>query len=305
MASIRREIVIAAPAAAVWDAVRDIGAVHTRVAPGMVTNTTLEDSGVRVVTFADGLVLRERIISLDDATRRLVWSVVSEPFEHHNASVDVIGDGRVCRVVWTADLLPDELAGTVAGIMERGLGLQKQTLEAASARADEGQPGVVPGQHVFCTADRPTLHHVSLFVSDMEASTRFYTAGLGLTLREEFRDIVGRRASGEFPFGVASVFLEAGDGRYIELHPAGQWPMSPPGFPLNHLALAVADVDAAYAQALAVGGSAIDIPVTDRQWDGTPLDVVMSGDRPEPMRMAFVTGPSQELIELYQAASTN
>ena len=53
---------------------------------------------------------------------------------------------------------------------------------------------------VFCQVNRPTLHHVSLFVSDMEASKRFYTSGLGLTLREEFRDIIGLRESGEFPF---------------------------------------------------------------------------------------------------------
>ncbi|MGL4465003.1 MAG: SRPBCC family protein [Planctomycetia bacterium] len=139
MASIRKEIVVAAPAAAAWDAVRDVGAIHTRLAPGMVTDTTLEDGGAfRVVTFADGLVLRERIIAVDDATRRLVWSVVAGPFEHHNASVEVFGDDRECRVVWTADLLPEELAVTVAAIMERGLGLTKQTLEAATAAAVEG-----------------------------------------------------------------------------------------------------------------------------------------------------------------------
>ncbi|QDU07511.1 SRPBCC family protein [Gimesia aquarii] len=309
MASIRKEIVIAAPAAAVWDAIQDIGAIHTRVAPGFVTNTTLEDGGgIRVVTFSDGLVLRERIISVDDDSRRLVWSVVAGPFEHHNASAQVIGDDQGCRVVWTADLLPNELADTVAEIMERGLGLTKQTQEAATAstRAIQSQLGELdPNQYVFCPASRPTLHHVSLFVADMEASTRFYTVGLGLTVREEFRDIVGKRASGEFPFGVASVFLEAGDGRYVELHPAGQWPMSPPGFPLNHLALGVTDVDAAYTRALAAGGTPTDIPVPEQRWDGTPLDVIMSGDHPEPMRMALVLGPSRELIELYQATTAN
>lgn|GEM_PF-108998 len=305
MASIQKEIVVAAPAAAVWDAVRDVGAIHTRLAPGMVTNTTLEDGGVlRVVTFADGLILRERIISVDDDVRRLVWSVVDGPFEHHNASVEIMGDGRRCRVVWTADLLPEELAETVAAIMERGLSLTKQTQEAAatSAEAAEHQPAVGQGPSVFCSADRPTLHHVSLFVSDLEASTRFYTEGLGLSLREEFQDIIGRRAAGEFPFGVTSVFMEAGDGRYVELHPAEEGAMSLPGFPLNHLAFGVMDVDAAYARALAAGGTAFDIPVPDQHWDGTPLDVLMTGDRPESMRMSFLQGPSGELIELYQAA---
>lgn len=140
MASIRKQVVVAAPAAAVWDAVRDVGALHARLVPGLVTDTTLDDGGrVRVVTFAAGLVLRERIVAVDDAARRLVWSVVGGPFEHHNGAVEVLGDGRGCRVEWTADLLPDELAGTVAAIMERGLGLTKQTLEAAGASAGAGE----------------------------------------------------------------------------------------------------------------------------------------------------------------------
>lgn len=158
---------------------------------------------------------------------------------------------------------------------------------------------------VFCPMTGPVLHHVSLFVYDMEASTRFYTDGLGLSLHEEFDDIVGLRGVNRFPFTVASVFLEAGEGRYIELHPAGDGAMSPPGFPMNHLALAVVDVDAAYAQALTAGGKQFDIPIPDEEWDGTPLDVIMSGARPEPMRMAFLQGPSGERIELYQASTNN
>ncbi|MEM9083856.1 MAG: SRPBCC family protein [Planctomycetota bacterium] len=308
MSSIRKEITVSVPAAVAWDAVRDVGSIHTRLAPGMVTNTTLEDGGaVRVVTFADGLVLKERIISVDDNARRLVWSVVGDPFEHHNASVQVIGDDQSCRVVWTADLLPHELTETVAAIMERGLSLTKQTQEAAaiSAGVAEGKPAFIKAQNVFCSTDRPTLHHVSLFVSDLEASIKFYTAGLGLTLRERFEDITGQRAGEEFPFKVASVFLEAGEERYVELHPAGQGAMVPPGFPLKHLALGVADVDSAYTRSLSAGASAIDIPIPDQHWDGTPLNVLMSGEHSEPMRMAFLQGPDGELIELYQAAVTS
>lgn len=171
---------------------------------------------------------------------------------------------------------------------------------------DTADPASVakPGDRVFCPMTGPVLHHVSLFVSDMEASARFYTEGLGLSLRQEFDDIIGLRGAHRFPFSVASVFLEAGKGRYIELHPAGDGAMSPPGFPMNHLALTIADVDAAYAGALAAGGMRFDVPVPNEEWDGTPLDVIMSGPRPEPMRMAFLQGPSGELIELYQA-STN
>lgn len=182
--------------------------------------------------------------------------------------------------------------------------MEKQTEAdaAGSPETAEAQPDTGVEERVFRRADQPVLHHVSLFVSDMEASKRFYTSGLGLTLREEFQDIIGHRASGAFAFGVASIFLEAGTGRYVELHPAGQGPLSAPGFPLNHLALGVTDVDTAYARARAAGGAPVDIPVPEEKWDGAPLDVTMSGDHPEPMRMAFLLGPSGELIELYQAA---
>lgn len=155
-------------------------------------------------------------------------------------------------------------------------------------------------ERVFCGTSQPTLHHVSLFVSNLEASVEFYTAGLGLTVREEFDDIIGVRPTHKFPFEVASVFLECGDGRYVELHPAGDAEMAEPGFPMNHLAFAVVDVDAAYERALDAGAVPFGFSLPGEDWNGAPLDVVMSGKNPEPMRMAFLKGPSSELIELYQ-----
>ena len=130
MASIQKEILIEARPEAVWDAVRDVGAVHERLAPGFVVDTRLEE-GARVVTFASGLVARELIVDIDDAARRLVWSVVGSPrMTHHNASMQVFADGeRRSRVVWIADLLPNEIAGYIAGMIEQGLGTMKKTLE--------------------------------------------------------------------------------------------------------------------------------------------------------------------------------
>ena len=130
MASIRREILIEARPEAVWDAVRDVGAVHERLAPGFVVDTRLED-GARIVTFASGLVARELIVDVDDAARKLVWAVVGSPrLTHHNASMQVFADGeRRSRVVWLADVLPNEIAGYIAGLIEQGLGTMKKTLE--------------------------------------------------------------------------------------------------------------------------------------------------------------------------------
>lgn len=70
MASIRKEIPLAAHPDAVWAAVRDFGAVHRRVFPGVLTDAHL-DGDARVVTFANGLVVRERLVAIDDDARRI------------------------------------------------------------------------------------------------------------------------------------------------------------------------------------------------------------------------------------------
>lgn len=132
MASIHKEVLIESRPDMVWDAVRDVGAVHTRVAPGFLTGCRMEDAPLaRVVTFANGLEARELIVDVDDAARRLVWSVVGGRMSHHNASMQIFaeGDGARTRVVWIADLLPNEFAGQIAGMIEQGLSAMKKTLE--------------------------------------------------------------------------------------------------------------------------------------------------------------------------------
>jgi hypothetical protein len=130
MASIRREIVVDVDPKRVWDAVRDVGAPHTRLAPGFLVDTRMEE-GARIVTFANGLVARELIVDVDDEARRLVWAVVGGRLTHHNASMQVFDEEGRSRVVWIADLLPNELASTIAGLIEQGLATMKRTLENA------------------------------------------------------------------------------------------------------------------------------------------------------------------------------
>ena len=109
------------------------GAVHTRLAPGFVVDTRLEE-GARVVTFGNGLVARELIVDVDDEARRLVWAVVGGRPTHHNASLQVFPEhGGGCRVVWIADLLPNELASTIAGLIDQGMSVMKKTLEMHAA----------------------------------------------------------------------------------------------------------------------------------------------------------------------------
>ena len=133
MASIRKEILIEVPPARAWDALRDWGALHERLVPGFAVAVEV-DGRDRVVTFYNGTVYRERIIDVDEVSRRLVWSIVEGPYQHHNASAQVLESsvGRT-RFVWIADLLPDEAAEPTGRSMEQALKTIKHTLEAAAA----------------------------------------------------------------------------------------------------------------------------------------------------------------------------
>jgi hypothetical protein len=127
LASIRKEIFTKARPADAWDALRDVGTLHTRLVPGFVTDTRLEP-GARVVTFGNGMMIRELIVAIDDDQRRVVWSAVGGSMTHHNGSAQVFSDWQgVTKVVWTADLLPHEAAGAVGTMMEQGIAVMKRT----------------------------------------------------------------------------------------------------------------------------------------------------------------------------------
>jgi carbon monoxide dehydrogenase subunit G len=133
MASIRKEISIAVPPEQLWDAMRDLGALHTRLVAGFVVDCRLEGES-RTVTFANGMVATELIVDLNDADRRVAWSAAGGRLTHHNASAQVFDDADGnSRVVWIADLLPHEMAPAIAGMIEQGLAAMKQTLEKAAS----------------------------------------------------------------------------------------------------------------------------------------------------------------------------
>ena len=130
MASIRLEMNLHADPWNVWDAVRDVGAIHTRLAPDFVTDVKM-DGDARIVTFANGMTAKELIVDVDDAARRLVWAVVEGRPTHHNGAIQVFPHNGGCRLVWIADLLPHEMAPAIAGMIEQGLAAMQQALEHA------------------------------------------------------------------------------------------------------------------------------------------------------------------------------
>jgi hypothetical protein len=133
MASIHKDIPIDAQPADVWSAVRDFGAVHTRLAPGFVIDARL-DGEARIVTFANGNVAREQLVDCDDIRRRLVYAIANERVSHYSASVQVLAEGEIrSRLIWIVDLLPHEMAPYIEGQMDQAALVMQKTLGRSTA----------------------------------------------------------------------------------------------------------------------------------------------------------------------------
>jgi hypothetical protein len=133
MASIHKDFIVDASPEQVWDALRDFGALHTRLVPGFVLDTKL-DGDARIVTFANGTVARELLVDCDDARRRLVYAVVSERLKQHSASIQVFADGdSVSRVTWIADVLPNDIAPYISSQMDLGVSAMQNELGRKAA----------------------------------------------------------------------------------------------------------------------------------------------------------------------------
>ena len=140
MASIHHEVTLDVSADKAWSALRQVGLAHKLFAP-VLTDGRL-DGDVRTVTFANGLVTRERIVDVSDDRRRLAYSVIEgAPMSHHNASMQIIPiDQNRSRFVWIADFLPHEFAGTMAPLMRQGADALKGNLEREMVDATGIEP---------------------------------------------------------------------------------------------------------------------------------------------------------------------
>jgi hypothetical protein len=133
MASIHKDISLDARPEDVWTAVRDYGAVHQRVAPGFVTDCKL-DGHSRIVTFANGNVAQELLVTMDDARKRLVYAVVSERVKQHSASIEIVADGENrSRMIWITDVLPNEIASYIDGQMDLGAAAMQKNFRRDAA----------------------------------------------------------------------------------------------------------------------------------------------------------------------------
>ena len=119
MAAVHFETRIRAPAQQVWQALAATGEAHLAFA-GVLTGCRLEREDLRVATFANGMVVKERIVSVEPQRMRIAYSVI-EQFVHHSASMQIVarGDGE-CDFIWVADVLPHDAAASITPLMEAG-----------------------------------------------------------------------------------------------------------------------------------------------------------------------------------------
>jgi hypothetical protein len=145
MASIRKEIQTNARPSEVWAAIADIGALHTRLVPGFVVDTILEP-WARIVTFANGMVVREPIITVDAVSKRLVWTAEGGRTTHYNASIQVFDDPEeTTKVVWIADFLPDDMTLPIDAAMQTGMAEMKTILDRLEPPRAQSEPaGMAP-----------------------------------------------------------------------------------------------------------------------------------------------------------------
>jgi hypothetical protein len=129
MASVRKDIIVRARPEYVWKAVRDFGGVHRHLAKGFVVDTSL-DGDARILTFANGAVVRELLVDLDDVSRRLAYAAVGGRVVHHHASMEVFdADSGCTRLVWITDILPNRIAQGMRDLLELGAEAITRTLE--------------------------------------------------------------------------------------------------------------------------------------------------------------------------------
>lgn len=107
MASVRNHIRIARSPDDVWRVVSDADAL----ADWAPTVDKSSASGkMRHVEFSNGLIIEEEIITSDDELRRFQYVVVEQPVElDTKATVDVIEDGDGALVIYSTELLSDDV----------------------------------------------------------------------------------------------------------------------------------------------------------------------------------------------------
>lgn len=136
---------------------------------------------------------------------------------------------------------------------------------------------------------KPTgFHHLAMKVWDFDATLAFYRDALGFIVAYGW----GSDDRGTGGPDSRAAFLDGGNGNYMEIFAGGARPPTeePPEGVLLHAALRAADCDAALERARAAGAK-----VTME-----PTDIPVAGTPPTVVRIAFIKGPDNEIIEFFE-----
>jgi glyoxylase I family protein len=125
----------------------------------------------------------------------------------------------------------------------------------------------------------PGFHHVAFKTFDLDKSVAFYEAGFGYKVHYTWGQAPNR-----------AVMLDVGSGDYIEIFEGGKAPGETPEGVLFHFALRFPNTDEVFARAVAAGATV----------QMEPKDVPIKGDPEVIVRIAFIKGPDNEVIELFQ-----
>jgi carbon monoxide dehydrogenase subunit G len=118
MAEGSNDVTVDAAPDAVWAKVGDFGGVGDFL-PGIDTFRLEGDD--RIIGMF-GMEIRERLVSRDDATRTITYSIVEGvPLESHTATMTVEAEGDGSKVTWSYDVEPAEMAPIFADTYKAGL----------------------------------------------------------------------------------------------------------------------------------------------------------------------------------------
>jgi len=113
MAKVEVSETVAAPAAKVWDILRDFGGVAKWGGPAL-QSCRVEGSGigaVRRIGLPGGLSIAERLEAFDDAARSLSYAIIEKspiPVRSYLSTVKVVETRpNECRVDWSSSFEPD------------------------------------------------------------------------------------------------------------------------------------------------------------------------------------------------------
>lgn len=128
MATIRHHITIDRSPDEVWKVVSDAGAISTWF-PGMESSSS--DGATRTVVMGGGIELQEDIVTNDDELRRFQYRITpgAMPVDYHLGTIDVLPVGDTSLVVYSAEIVPDDIAPLLSPALEGGLAGLKARIE--------------------------------------------------------------------------------------------------------------------------------------------------------------------------------